>query len=207
MLIIREPYIRDGTGLFIEGRYTSPEIEYLANLDWKLTELVTGIPFRVELNDRSEVFFGKSAPKLVRNSVVNQFITSWSAVPYMGYTIYGVVPDKVYHTVSSIITYVYSGTEWVSDQEIEYVAGRFVAGVAHIVSYDSIAGAVMRLKKGRLSTYSNIKLRGFVASPKFELLDVYGNPIVVKIKNDDLDRFDHAFRPSYGGKSDEIPSW
>jgi len=192
----REEY---GSNKLIEGKFSTPELKYLANAQWVWTEKVDGTNIRVMWDGHSVTFGGRTDKAQIPAHLVNKLNELFGgtnkeeifeqhfgdvSVILFGEG-YGEKIQKgggLYGPVNFILFDVFINGVWLKREAIEEIACAFNIGVVPIVGEGSLNQAVEEIRKHPKSQLRDAELEGFVCRPACELLDRMGNRIIVKIK-------------------------
>lgn len=181
----------------LEGEWTLPEFEYLANNQWTFTEKVDGTNIRVIFNAGLVTFAGKTDAAQIPAQLIArlnerylplaakmQAIFSCDACLYgEGYGAkiqkgggkYRQDPDFVLFDVQV-------GEWWLQRSDVEDVATKLGIDVIPILGEGTLHDAVEWVKRGIRSTWGDFEAEGIVARPKIELRARSGERIITKIK-------------------------
>ncbi|MCF7977441.1 MAG: RNA ligase family protein [Chromatiaceae bacterium] len=181
----------------LEGQWTLPEFEYLANNQWIFTEKVDGTNIRVIFNAGLVTFAGKTDAAQIPGQLIArlnerylplaakmQAIFSCDACLYgEGYGAkiqkgggkYRQDPDFVLFDVRV-------GEWWLQRSDVEDVATKLGIDVIPIIGEGTLHDAVEWVKRGIRSTWGDFEAEGIVARPKIELRARSGERIITKIK-------------------------
>lgn len=188
----------------MEGKWTLPEFEYLANNRWEFTEKVDGTNIRVAVApDGSVVFGGRTdnaqipipliarlqeyfMPITMRQRLAAQFPEG--AVLYGegyggkiqgGSKTYGPEQDFVLFDVSV-------GKWWLGREAVNAIAAQFGLRAVPALSFGTLHNAVAMAKDGFKSTWGDFWAEGIVARPVVELKTRSGARVIAKIKHRDF---------------------
>ncbi len=181
----------------LEGEWTLPEFEYLANNQWTFTEKVDGTNIRLIFNAGLLAFAGKTDAAQIPAQLIArlnerylplaakmQAIFSCDACLYgEGYGAkiqkgggkYRQDPDFVLFDVRV-------GEWWLQRSDVEDVATKLGIDVIPILGEGTLHDAVEWVKRGIRSTWGDFEAEGIVARPKIELRARSGERIITKIK-------------------------
>jgi len=190
---------------FIEGVYSTKEIEYLAYSLWEGTEKVDGTNIRVIYDpsygdwqfkgktDKAEipVFLYDKLREIfepVLDIVKGQF-----NIPVCFYGEgYGPKIQKVgnnYRKDCSFVLFdIYTAGYWLKRNDIETLASELKIDVVPIVYYGNLLDAVDLCKTGFKSKWGDFTAEGLVLVPHVPLFDRMGNRIITKIKYKDFNK-------------------
>lgn len=182
----------------IEGAWTLPEFEYLANNTWTFTEKVDGTNIRVMFQGGS-IFFGGRTDEA---SIPAQLVTRLNArfLPLIaqlgemftdGYAVlygegYGAKIQKgggKYRADPDFVLFdVRVGQWWLQRADVEDVAKKLGIDVVPVIGEGTLHEAVAWAKRGIRSTWGDFQAEGIVARPKTELNARSGHRMITKIK-------------------------
>lgn len=197
---IQTIYKRDMTSkgkTLLEGQWTMPEFEYLAENTWVFTEKVDGTNIRVSFSEGSVTFGGRtddaqiSAPLLKRlNERFLPLLAKMGEVFGAGVVLYGegygarvqsgggkYRPDPDF-----VLFDVRVGEWWLQRPDVEDVAAKLGLEVVPVIGEGTLHDAVTSAKAGIQSRWGNFQAEGIVARPKTELRTRSGHRIIAKIK-------------------------
>lgn len=183
----------------IEGDYSLPEFEYLAENKWTFTEKVDGTNIRVIWKDGAVVFGGRTDSALIPANLISRLNERFmpierrqrlSEVFHDGGILYGEgygpkiqKGGELYRKDQDFVLFdVRVGPWWLQRADVEDVARRLDLDVVPIVGDGTIKEAVEKVRGGITSTWGNFLAEGLVLRPKTELQTRGGNRIITKIK-------------------------
>ncbi len=201
-------YMREqfGNNKLLTGQFSSPELEYLADCKWILTEKVDGTNirviwdgYRVELKGRTdkaqipanlyekltELFLGEDKEELFEQKFGNK-----TAILYgEGYG------EKIqnggkYGPVNFILFDVVVDGYWLNRDSVENIAKYFAINVVPLVGECNLREAVDFISTHPKSNLKDDVMEGVVARPKCQVFTKKGDPVIVKIKCRDFDQRD-----------------
>lgn len=198
----REEY---GKNKLIEGEYSTPELEYLADNKWVWTEKVDGTNIRVMWDGHAVSFGGRTERAQIPAHLVNKlnelfggtnkeevFEQKFGETPVI---LFGEgFGEKIqngggkYGPVNFILFDVFCGGMWLKRDSVEDIAQTFNIGCVPIVGEGNLHEAVEYIRKHPKSTLKDDELEGIVCRPANELADRRRNRIIVKIKCRDFDK-------------------
>lgn len=192
----REEY---GNNKLIEGAYSTPELEYLANVPWVWTEKVDGTNIRVMWDGHSVSFGGRTDKAQIPAHLVNKLNELFggtnkeeifeqkfgeSNVILFGEG-FGEKIQKgggLYGPVDFILFDVMIGNMWLKRDAVEDIANTFGIRVVPIVNTGTLTEAVEFIRKHPKSNLRDAEMEGVVCRPLHELSDRRGNRLIVKVK-------------------------
>ncbi len=188
----------------IEGAWTLPEFEYLADNTWVFTEKVDGTNIRVTFEDGTVTFGGRTdnaqIPAQLVTRLNERFLPMVSKLievfPGGGVVLYGegygAKIQKVganYRSDQDFVLFdVMVGDDWLQRSDVEDVAAKLGLDVVPIIGEGTLHDAVARAKVGIQSTWGDFQAEGIVARPKTELKTRSGHRLITKIKCRDFNK-------------------
>jgi ATP-dependent RNA circularization protein (DNA/RNA ligase family) len=182
----------------LEGQWTMPEFEYLANNVWVFTEKVDGTNIRVIFKDGQVMFGGRTdnaeipAHLLARlnerflplTTRLGEVFPGHSAVLYgEGYGARIQPGGGKYRADAGFVLFdVRVEDWWLQRVDVEDVAEKLGLEVVPVIGEGTLHDAVARAKAGFLSAWGNFQAEGIVARPKTELKTRGGQRVIAKIK-------------------------
>ena len=186
----------------LEGEYSLPEFEYLAENKWVFTEKVDGTNIRVIYADNKIVFKGKTDKAQIPATLIerlndlflpqiDRFIEKFgdSEVCLYGEG-YGHKIQKAgsqYRNDQDFVLFdVKIGDWWLKRTDVEDIAQTFNLDVVPILGEGTLLEMVELAKAGIISTWGDFQAEGYVARPASELKTRSGDRIITKIKCKDF---------------------
>ncbi len=191
----------------LEGQWTLPEFEYLANNTWTFTEKVDGTNIRVMTPDYREdgkqfgvSFGGRTDAAQIPATLVRRLEDRFHAddvrmkladiFPEGNACLYGEgYGAKIqkgggnYRADQDFVLFdVKVGDWWLQRTDVEDVAKKLGIDVVPIIGEGTLHDAVMLAKEGITSVWGSFLAEGIVARPKTELKTRAGHRIITKIK-------------------------
>lgn len=182
----------------IEGDWTLPEFEYLANNVWVFTEKVDGTNIRVIFKDGGVTFGGRTEDAQIPAQLVTRLnerflpmaaklaevFQDGSAVLYgEGYGAKIQKGGGNYRPDQDFVLFDVKCGDWMLQRaDVEDVATKLGIDVVPIIGEGTLHDAVTRAKAGICSTWGDFKAEGIVARPKTELKTRSGHRLIAKIK-------------------------
>lgn len=186
----------------IEGDYSLPEFEYLANNRWVFTEKVDGTNIRVLYRSGKITFGGKTDraqiparlvkrlndlflsrielfDKVFDNADVCLYGEGYGAKIQKGGGNYR--PDQGF-----VLFDVMVGAWWLKRQDVEDVAKKMSLDIVPVIGEGTLLEMVEQAKNGIPSTWGDFQAEGYVARPAVELMTRAGNRLITKIKCKDF---------------------
>lgn len=182
----------------IDGAWTLPEFEYLADNAWTFTEKVDGTNIRVVVDATGAVTFGgrtdnAQIPAQLVTRLNERFLplAATLAVKFSGGAVlygegYGAKIQKGggnYRVDQDFVLFdVRVGQWWLQRADVEDVAQTLGLDVVPVIGEGTLNEAVALCKAGIRSTWGNFEAEGIVARPKTELATRNGHRIITKVK-------------------------
>lgn len=201
---IKTVYERDSTTKFktlVEGKFSVPEFEYLANNKWDFTEKVDGTNIRIGWDGIKVTFGGR----IERTQLYAPLIEKLSEYFYAGamsecfdsddVCLYGEGfgakiqkggGNYLNEAVDFVLFDVNIGGTWLNRESIEGIAGTLQIPVVPIIGQGDLYKAVSMCKSGFDSAWGSFEAEGIVARPCVDILDHRGKRIITKIKCKDF---------------------
>lgn len=192
----RDMETRNGKTL-LEGQWTLPEFEYLANNTWVFTEKVDGTNIRVMFKDGAVTFGGKTdSAQLPAQLVIRlndlflpmakklQDVFGCDACLYgEGYGAKIQKGGENYRQDQDFVLFdVRVGDWWLQRSDVEDVASKLGIDIVPIIGEGTLYDAIENAKQGIKSSWGDFQAEGIVARPKVELKTRNGHRIITKIK-------------------------
>ena len=182
----------------LEGDYSLPEFEYLANNKWVFTEKVDGTNIRVYFRDGKVTFCGRTDRAQIPATLlerlnelflpqVDQFREVFNdANVYLYGEGYGAKIQKGggnYRPDQDFVLFdVMVGDWWLQRTDVEDVAVKMGLDVVPVVGDGTLPEMVEQAKAGIKSTWGDFQAEGYVARPATELKTRSGHRLITKIK-------------------------
>lgn len=181
----------------LEGEFSLPELEYLANNEWTFTEKVDGTNIRVILKNGNITFGGKTDNAQIPAQLVARLYEIF--VP-LGEKMNEIFPDGAclygegygakiqkcggnYRADQDFVLFdIRVGNYWLQRGDVEDVARKLGLALVPIIGYGTLHDAVRIVKHGLASMWGDFQAEGIVARPKIELKTRSGDRIITKIK-------------------------
>lgn len=193
----------------LEGEFSLPEFEYLANNTWEFTEKVDGTNIRI-MWDGSEIKIGGKTdraqiPAFLVNRLTDIFL------PLKQRFSETFISDKDSHEMPDVCFYgegygakiqkigsnyrqdqdfvlfdIKIGNFWLQRKDVVDLAESFNLDVVPIIGEGTLFDAVEKTRKGFNSQWGDFTAEGIVARPKLELKSRAGQRIITKIKHKDF---------------------
>ena len=181
----------------IEGQWTLPEFEYLANNIWTFTEKVDGTNIRVIFKNGGITFGGRTDDAQIPAKLVERLnerflpmAVKLAEVFEDGAVLYGegygakiqkgggnYRPDQDF-----VLFDIKCGEWWLQRADVEDVAQKLGLDIVPIIGEGTLHDAVAQAKAGIGSTWGGFQAEGIVARPKTELKTRSGHRLIAKIK-------------------------
>jgi len=187
------------TKKLVEGKFSSPELDYLQNTKWVWTEKVDGTNIRVFWDGYRVAFGGRtdksSIPKTLAARLADLFSgesneelfeSMFGAKPF---TLFGegfggrIQGDNGYGSEDFILFDVLSGDDlWLRREGVEGIAETLSIRAVPIVGEGTLNEAVEFIRQHPASVLRDGELEGIVCRPAIDLLGRMGERLIVKIK-------------------------
>ena len=181
----------------LEGEWTLPEFEYLANNEWVFTEKVDGTNIRVMYKNGRILFAGRTDNSNMPTPLVNrledlfadgverfQRVFGDSTVCLYGEG-YGdrIQKGRKYRPDQDFVLFdVLVDGWWLRREDVDDVARKFNLDSVPVVGTGTLYDMVENAKNGIQSTWGDFQAEGYVARPRVELKTRGGERIITKIK-------------------------
>jgi len=183
----------------IEGDWTLPEFEYLANNTWVFTEKVDGTNIRVIFKDGVVTFGGRTADAHIPAQLVARLnerflpLAQKMADMFPGGKVvlygegYGAKIQKGgenYRPDQDFVLFDVRVGEFamLRRADAEDIATKLGLDIVPVIGEGTLYDAVARAKAGIPSTWGDFQAEGIVARPKVELATRSGHRLIAKIK-------------------------
>jgi hypothetical protein len=181
----------------IDGEWTTPEFEYLANNKWMFTEKVDGTNIRVMLRSGAVTFGGRTdaahIPAQLATRLNETFLPradKMAEIFRCDACLYGegygakiqkgggnYRPDQDF-----VLFDVRIGEWWLQRADVEDAAEKLGIGVVPVIGDGTLYDAIALVRDGFESAWGNFEAEGIVARPQVELKTRSGHRIITKIK-------------------------
>lgn len=200
--MFKRDMINNGKAL-LEGQWTCPEFEYLAENQWRLTEKVDGTNIRVMFKDRVVTFGGRTDYASLPAKLVTRLTEHFQPKVELLATIftgdaclygegYGPGIQKAgasYRDDQDFVLFdVRVGGFWLRRADVEDIAKRLSIDVMPIIGYGTLQHAINLVRSGMQSAWGDFEAEGIVACPMADLRARDGSRIITKIKAKDFKR-------------------
>lgn len=182
----------------LEGDYSLPEFEYLANNRWVFTEKVDGVNIRVYFRDGKVTFGGRTDRAQISATLLERLnerflpqverlsgVFNDADVCLYGEG-YGAKIQKGggnYRPDQDFVLFdVMVGDWWLQRPDVEDVAEKLGLDVVPVVGEGTLLEMVEHAKAGIPSTWGDFQAEGYVARPATELKTRSGHRLITKIK-------------------------
>ena len=199
---IQTVYKRDPSTKFktlLDGEYSLPEFEYLAECEWVFTEKVDGTNIRIWNLDSDPIFHGRTdkaqIPPMLQKSLEDTFCPVAGHDSMANLTLYGEgYGEKIqnggkYTGGNKFVLFDVYSTEhsiWLERYNVEKIAASLGIEVAPIIRTGTLNDMIHDAYCGIQSTWGDFMAEGYVARPKTELRTRNGDRVITKIKCKDF---------------------
>lgn len=181
----------------MDGAWTLPEFEFLANNTWVFTEKVDGTNIRIIVKDGGVSYGGRTdnaqipAPLVERLNerflpladLLNEMFPSGAVLYGEGYGPKIQKGGGLYRDDQDFVLFdVKVGDWWLQRENVEGIAGNLNLDIVPVIGEGSLHDAVATAKEGITSTWGDFQAEGIVARPKTEILTRGGHRLIAKIK-------------------------
>ncbi len=190
----------------IEGDWTNPDLEYLADNDWEFTEKVDGTNIRIEhftVEDTSIVRYGgrtdnAQIPAKLISYLQDTFTTKLFSDAGLGHvTLYGegygagIQSGGLYGLNQQefvLFDVVVHGDQdwWLERKNVDDIAFKLGIESVPVIGNGTLYKAISMVKSGLKSEWGDFEAEGIVARPKVSLWNRKGERIITKIKGRDF---------------------
>lgn len=193
------------TGKLIKGEFAVPEFEYLFNNVWVFTEKIDGTNIRVIWDGKGISFKGKTDKAQIPSFLLNKLHILFQGSEGIFTKLFGEKEVCLYgegygakiQSVGSqyipngnnfILFDVKIGGHWLSREDVEDIARKFVLDIVPVVFVGSPEYAIMNLVSGEgfQSKIANLTAEGLIGTPLNGLKTRSGERIIVKLKHRDF---------------------
>jgi hypothetical protein len=181
----------------IEGQWTRPEFEFLADNTWTFTEKVDGTNIRVIFENGVVSFGGRTDAAEIPSFLLTRLEHRFLPMPVAFAELFGSGPVVLYGEgygarihkgglyrpdADFVLFDVRVGPWWLQRDDVEDVAAKLGLDVVPVIGEGTLHDAVARAKAGIRSTWGDFEAEGIVARPKIELCTRGGKRLIAKIK-------------------------
>lgn len=189
--------MQNNSKTLIEGKWTLPEFEYLANNTWVFTEKVDGTNIRVMFKDAGITFGGKTDSAQIPAQLITRLNAKFLPMAAQMQAMFGcdaclygegyglkIQPGGGKYRADQGFVLFDVNVEgwWLQRADVEDVAKKLNIDVVPIIGEGTLHDAITAAKAGITSTWGNFQAEGIVARPKTELKTRSGHRIITKIK-------------------------
>lgn len=189
----------DGTKKLIEGKFRNKTVKMLKDCNWIFTEKIDGTNIRVFWDGHNISYGGRTdraqiPPRLkekldqifMNNETEEMFEQKFGEKNVIffgeGYGA-GIQKGGAYREdVSFILFDVLVEDVWLERENVEDIAKSFGLEIVPIIFTGNLQKGVDFVKTNPKSTIGSANMEGLVARPESEILDRFGNRVIVKIK-------------------------
>lgn len=185
----------------LEGQWTLPEFEYLANNKWQFTEKVDGTNIRVIFSDGKVEFKGRTdaaqipAKLLERLKELFSSIADEAAEMFDGGSavLYGEGFGEKIQSGGKYLPYqdfvlfdVLVNGWWLRRRDVDGIAAAFGIAAVPVIGCGTLHDAISLVREGFHSDWGPFMAEGIVARPMVELRTRGGSRLITKIKHRDF---------------------
>jgi hypothetical protein len=189
----------------IEGDWTTPELEYLADNEWELTEKFDGTNIRINYKKDGFVLFGgrtdnaQIPTKLLNylnqtftpdlfNSAGLEFVTLYGEGYGAGIQKCGGNYDPIAQkfVLFDVVVHGQDQDWWLFRHDVDDIAKKLDIESVPVIGWGSLHQAISIVKNGLTSRWGNFEAEGIVARPTVPLWNRKGERIITKIKGRDF---------------------
>jgi ATP-dependent RNA circularization protein (DNA/RNA ligase family) len=190
----------DNKNRLIEGRWSTPELRYLAENEWIWTEKVDGTNIRVILDAGEVRYAGRTNAAQIPVPLVNRLNKIFQPIEkdlwrefQQGAVFYGegygdgIQSGRKYLDYQDFVLFdIRVGKWWLNRDDVTGIARHYGLRVVPFVGSGSLYDAIAHVKEGFNSVWGNFPAEGIVARPDVELQTRGGERIITKIKARDF---------------------
>jgi len=190
----------------IEGKWATPELEYLKDVEWVSTEKVDGTNIRVMWNGKDVTFGGKTDNAMLpsflvarlnelfykteKKQILKDVFDEEGSVCLYGEG-YGAKIQKgggnyISDGQDFVLFDVWIKGIWLKREDVKDIADKLGVKVVPIISSRNLEYAIDMAREGFKSQWGDFMAEGLVMRPREELLDRRGQRIITKIKHKDF---------------------
>ncbi len=193
------------TKVVVPGDFSTPELAYLYDKDWRWTEKVDGTNIRLHWNGEKVTIGGRTdnadvPATLAANLAPHIDPATWQVIfpDADDVTVYGegygakIQSGGQYRQDQALIVFdVLVGRWWLSDENVADVANKLALDVVPIVGTFPAEEAWRRVSEGELaSQWPDARIEGLVGRPAVDLFDRKGHRILTKVKVKDWQQYE-----------------
>jgi hypothetical protein len=208
---IMSVYERDGSNKrrLIEGKWATPELAYLKDLDWVFTEKLDGTNIRVTWDGEEAVFGGRSEEAQIPTKLLlalNEMFKSYDSREALKSTfpnaskeetvvLYGeglgagIQPGGGNYKPDGntfVLFDVFAGGMYLKRESVEDIANKLKIKVAPVIGHGTLKEAIEMTREGFKSRWGDFIAEGIVARPAVELMTRRGDRVIAKVKHRDF---------------------
>lgn len=201
---IQSIYKRDDRGRFLMGEYATPELAYLAELQWEWTEKVDGTNIRIGLElgvdghlryrvggrtERAQIpvaLLDAIAALGLEPKIRAAFSEGPGCLYGEGYGPRIQKGGKYRDDPSFVLFDVMVGDWWLKREDVENVATTLGIDVVPLLGHGTIPEAISQVKGGLISQWGDFEAEGIVARPMVPLCTRAGHRVITKVKGRDF---------------------
>ncbi|MEE9573467.1 MAG: RNA ligase family protein [Candidatus Neomarinimicrobiota bacterium] len=197
---IQTVFKRNKSGKLLEGEFSQPEFEYLAQNKWGYTEKINGFNTRIMFNGTSIIVAGRTNKDQLPERTINMlnklfqpkiedFKSQFNTLCLYGET-YGAKTTQGsgnYRPDQGFVLFdIKIGNWWLQRMNVESIATQLNLDIVPIIGTGTISEMIEKTQQRFNSTWGNFQAEGIVARPIIELQTRGGKRIITKIKCKDF---------------------
>ena len=185
----------------LEGQWTQPEFEYLANNQWLFTEKVDGTNIRIMVGPHSVTFGGRTDAAQIPAQLLNRLNDVFLPLTGMLCSMlgddaclygegYGSKIQKGggnYRPDQDFVLFdIRVGDLWLGWHDVVDIARQLRIQAVPVIGQGTLFEAITMARCGIRSSWGNFPAEGIVARPAVDLVTRRGQRIITKIKSKDF---------------------
>jgi len=195
----------ENTGKFLDGQFSSPEIEFLVKNPWEFTEKVDGTNIRIAIQPDFTVKYGgrtdnaqlqatlidamnEMFPQSIIEEVFKESQKDGQEFPEI--TLYGEGygpkiqkgGENYRNTQSFVLFDVRIGTWWLTRESVNDIAAQLDIEAVPVIGTGNLYDAIEMCLEGFNSQWGDFEAEGIVARPKVDLFTRSGQRVITKVK-------------------------
>lgn len=183
----------------LEGQFSLPEFEYLAENEWIYTEKVDGTNTRIMFDGEKITFGGKSDNSQIPSKLLNNLNELFLPRLELFKSFFGIecnvclygegygkgiqAAGKNYSEEQKFVLFdVNIGGWWLKSDDVEDIARKLLIDIVPVIGSGTLYKMIEDVRSGIVSDWGDFKAEGIVARPKVELKTRDGHRIITKLK-------------------------